>query len=147
MQKALGRAPTAFSIVQEGDLAEATAEARRTMPGFWSRFESGAADQFQVKAGLSTPHGAVEHVWVEPTGWQDGKLIGRLLTPPADLDDLFLGSEILVDPERLSDWAYFREGKLYGAFTQRALLPQLDRGSRRQLEAVLAPNPTESDHV
>jgi uncharacterized protein YegJ (DUF2314 family) len=141
----LGRNAGSFTVTKSGELDVAIAQARDTLPSFWRRFEASAADEFEIKAGLTTPNGAVEHVWMTPCSWRDGKILCRLLSAPVDLEDVGLGDEVLVLPERISDWSYWRDGKLYGAYTERALLDRMDKGARRQLEAVLAPLPLESD--
>jgi uncharacterized protein YegJ (DUF2314 family) len=134
-----------FTVVQAGEasIEAATARAKATLDLFWEKFESGAADQYQLKVGLTTPNEAIEHVWIKPIERRDGRVIGLLMSQPVDLEDVSLGDEITIDPERISDWGYFKGGKLYGAFTQRAMLDQISPALRRRFEAALAPNPLE----
>lgn len=133
------------TVVESGAAAleAATAEARATLPIFWKVFDDDAADSYQLKVGLATPNGATEHIWIYPGGWRDEKVFGILANQPADLVDVAAGDEILVDPARISDWGYSKGGRLYGAFTQRATLDRLSRGTRRQVEAALSPTPLE----
>ena len=135
------------TVVASGDpsMEAAIAQARETLPIFWRCFEAGAADSFQLKAGLSTPNGATEHLWLYPSGWREGKVVAILANQPRDLVDVGAGDEVLVDPDRITDWGYAKNGRLYGAFTQRAALHELSRSMRRQLEAVLAPTPLEPE--
>ena len=135
-------------VVQDDDKADvdaAIAQARETLPLFWRKFEAGEADEFQLKAGLTTPNGATEHIWVRPSGWQDDKVIARLTSDPIDLEDVRAGDEVLIEPERISDWGYFKGGRLYGAFTQRAMLKYSEPKLRRQIEAALSPTPLEAE--
>lgn len=120
-------------------------QARATLDVFWTKFDAGEADEFQLKAGLTTPNGAIEHVWLTVSGRHDGRIVGRLGNQPVDLVDVNIGDEIQVEPDRVSDWAYFKAGRQYGAFTQRAMLDRADPRTRRQIEAVLSPNPLETD--
>ena len=136
-----------FTVLRPGDeaVAAATAEARATLDIFWRKFESGEADQYQLKVGLTTPNEAVEHIWLSPSARRDGKVVGQLMNQPVDIEDVNLGDEIVVEMERISDWGYAKDGRLYGAFTQRALLDTLRPAMRRQVEAALAPTPLEPE--
>jgi len=139
--------PDEIAVVEAADqvLNAAIDQAKATLDVFWTKFDAGEADRFQLKAGLTTPNGAIEHVWLTVSGRQDGRIVGRLGNQPVDLVDLNIGDEVQVDLNRVSDWAYIKEGRLYGAFTQRAMLDRADPRTRRQIEAVLSPNPLETD--
>ena len=139
--------PDEFTVVQTGEAAleAATVEARATLELFWQKFESRAAEQYQLKAGLTTPFEAIEHVWLKPIERRDGKILGVLISQPVDLADISAGEQITVDADRISDWAYFKDGKLYGAFTQRAMLDRISPKMRREIEAALAPTALEPD--
>jgi uncharacterized protein YegJ (DUF2314 family) len=134
-----------FTVTEQGDAAivEAVAAARATLPVFWTVFEARDADDFQLKVGLTTPAGATEHVWIAPSAREGGKVTGVLAVQPFDLDDVDLGDEVVFDGDRISDWSYFKNGLLYGAYTQRAMLDRLPRDTWRELEAVLSPTPLE----
>lgn len=134
-----------LTITEEGDSAivEAVAEARATLPVFWSAFDARSAEDFQLKAGLSTPNGATEHVWIVPSARDGDKVTGVLAVQTVDLDDVDLGDEVVFEDGRISDWTYFKHGLLYGGYTQRAMLHRLPRHARRELEAVLSPTPLE----
>src|SRR5438045_472994 len=108
----------------------AIAQARETLPVFWRKFESGEAESYQLKAALTTPNGATEHVWIYTSGWRDERVVGVLASKPMDLGDISAGDEVLIDPERISDWVYFKQGLLYGGFTQRVTLNQLKPAMR-----------------
>jgi uncharacterized protein YegJ (DUF2314 family) len=123
----------------------AIAQAQATLPVFWTRYDARdpAASEFRIKAKLSTPHGGVEHIWVDVTGHDPAGARGTLANDPEDLGALKFGSPVTVEPARISDWMYLKGGKIYGGYTIRALL---DRGSpeeRRKVEAMLPPTPLE----
>jgi uncharacterized protein YegJ (DUF2314 family) len=147
IDRMLGRGPGEFTIVPSGDagVRAATAEARATLDIFWRKFDTGEADEYQLKVGLTTPNEATEHVWLAPSGWREGKVVGRLLSQPLDLPDVDAGDEVYVDPERISDWSYVKADKVWGAFTQRALLDQVSAEFRRQAEAAFSPTPLEPE--
>lgn len=147
VDRILGRAPgpDEFTILDAGDIDAAIAEARATLDIFWRKFEAREALQYQLKAGLTTPNGATEHIWIEPSERREGKVVGRLMNQPLDLEDVAVGDEVVVDADRISDWGYFKSGRLYGVFTQRALLDRQSPAFRRQAEAVLSPTPLEPE--
>ena len=137
--------PDELTMVETGEavIEVAMAEARATLGLFWQKFESGFAERYQLKVGLTTPFGAIEHVWLEPIERRDGKVLGVLISQPIDLAEVNAGDEIIVDTDRISDWGYLKDGKLYGAFTQRAMLDRLNPKLRREVEAALAPTALE----
>lgn len=146
--KRLGRrAPSEFTIIEKGDAAivEAVANARESLPVFWSVFDAQTADDYQLKAGLDTPNGAVEHLWFIPRARSDsGKVVGILTVQPRDIEGLNEGDEVFFPEDRISDWSYRKGDLLYGMYTQRALLDRLPPQSRREMEAALSPTPLES---
>jgi uncharacterized protein YegJ (DUF2314 family) len=136
-----------YTINDPGDAAieAAIAQARETLPTFWRVLAEGDASDCHLKVGLTTPNGAIEHLWIKPAERREDKVIGRLVSEPLDLEDVMIGSEVAVDLDRISDWAYIRNGRMFGAFTQRAMLHQIKPSARRRLAAALSPTPLESE--
>ena len=100
---------------------------------------------FRIKARLTTPGGPGEHLWLAVARRDGDDIVGVLVNDPATLDDVQAGDEIRVDADRLSDWAYFKHGKMFGAFTMRAVLDRLSPGERARYLDVLSEDPVEAD--
>ncbi|HEY9236723.1 MULTISPECIES: YegJ family protein [Phenylobacterium] len=146
---ACAREPEEQLIYTEDDDAEvlaATAEARKTLPIFWAKFEAKPAgyDHFAVKVGLKTSAGNEEHIWMDGLGRANGKVTGKLANEPYDLPGLKEGSLVEVDEAAVSDWQYSKGGKLYGHFTTRALSARANAAQRAQAAELFSPQPLEA---
>ena len=128
-------------------LLSAEAEAQKTLPVFWSKFDARAPEygDFQLKVGLPTDDGrGEEFVWMtvnEVTA--DQQIHGRISDEPTAMRKLHRGSAVAVDPSLIADWTYTKNGKAYGHFTTRALMKSANPEQRAQAEALLAPTPLE----
>jgi uncharacterized protein YegJ (DUF2314 family) len=120
-------------------------EAKQTLPIFWRLFDSGdpARTDFMVKVAMKDARGGDEHIWVDSLQRRDGAVIGRLANEPRALTGLSYGSEVTVNPALISDWAYAYQGKLYGNYTTRAMLPHLSDRERAETEVMLSATPLE----
>ncbi|MDZ4370241.1 MAG: DUF2314 domain-containing protein [Phenylobacterium sp.] len=129
----------------DGAMEKAKADARRTLGLFWSKFDARAAgiDSFSVKVGLPVKDGGAEHLWATPLRRDSETIVVRIANDPVYIKDLAYGDEIEVEPELISDWAYEKNGKLYGHFTTRALLSSLTPEQRAEIEGTLATTPIE----
>ncbi len=135
-----------LSDPDDAKIVAAKAEAIRTLPIFWAKWSAqppGYGD-FALKVAFKVKDGGIEHIWARPVSRQAGELVVRLANDPAYLSGLKLGSVVKVVESDVSDWAYARDGKLYGHFTTRALLGAADPAERAELERVLAPTPLDS---
>lgn len=138
--------PSPFTITEKGDVTmdQAVATARETLPVFWSVFDAQSAEDYRLKAGLTTPNGAVEHLWFFPRARNEsGKVVAILMNQPRDIDDINEGDEVFFLEDRISDWSYRKNGLAYGMYTQRALLDRMPAEARREMEAFLSPTPLE----
>jgi uncharacterized protein YegJ (DUF2314 family) len=115
-------------------------QARSTLPAFWKAYDStdGTRDQFMLKVRLETPSGMAEHIWMGVTSREGNVIHGLLANEPAEIPELRLNSPITVTTDKVSDWGYVREGKLYGNFTSRVLLRQMSADDRTTLERTLS---------
>jgi len=130
----------------EPSMKAAKANALSSLDYFWSKVEAAEDDvgPYQVKAGLTTDNGGIEHIWMDVIAREGDKLRTRLANAPVQLPDLYDGAEILIDPERISDWGYWKNDQLYGAFTVRTMLPHMSPREQAQAREVLAPSPFEA---
>jgi uncharacterized protein YegJ (DUF2314 family) len=134
-----------LSDPDDAKIVAAKAEAIRTLPIFWAKWAAkppGYSD-FALKVAFRVKDHGSEHIWARPLRRTGGELVVRLANDPAYFVGLKMGSEVAVDESDVSDWAYARDGKLYGHFTTRALLDRAGPAERTELERVLAPTPLE----
>lgn len=126
-------------------LAEATKQAVSTLGIFWSKFDTHAAGtrNYDVKLRLVGQDGYVEYIWAEPVRHSADEVVAHLANEPVHLAGLKLGSEVRASVGQIADWAYAKDGKLYGHFTSRALAKWATPEQRALYERVLAPTPLE----
>ncbi|MCR5879985.1 DUF2314 domain-containing protein [Phenylobacterium sp. J367] len=146
-----GAAPAAEAIVQppaeDAALAAAEKRARETLPVFWSKFDQQApgTSNYSVKVALQAPGGYTEHIWAQPLTHSEAEVVAKLLNDPVRVTGLAYGSEVRVQPNQISDWAYGKDGKYYGHFTTRALTQYATPEQRAQAAAILAAEPLETE--
>jgi uncharacterized protein YegJ (DUF2314 family) len=135
--------------VAPGDpqIAAATEQARATLPMFWSKYDSQepGVDHFRIKTPMRTPHGGVEHIWVDVVSHSKLAAKGTLANDPDDLGDLKFGSAVVVDEANITDWSYDRGGKTYGGYSIRVFANRDGVEGRRKTLALLSPTPLETD--
>ena len=130
-----------YSREDDGDLRAAEAEARRTLPIFWKKFREQSSPYYALDVAFALPAG-VENLWVRPLRLENGKVLVRLVSEPAQVQ-LKYGAEVWIEPGRIVDWQYAQGGKLYGAFTTRALMTRVSPDQRDAAARILAPTPLE----
>lgn len=116
-------------------------KARTTLPTFWETLANpGPADEgFAVKIYYPTGSKDGEHVWAKDV-IRDGEFVSATIdNSPRSIRDLKAGQRVTVSIERLTDWMFFRDGKMHGAQTVRAVLPKLPKAQADALRAQLAP--------
>jgi len=120
-------------------------KARQTLPIFWRHLEAHPEMEHDLKVGLPTAAGSLEHIWVSDIKIDGAKIAGRLVNDPVDLAGLSMGSPVTFTRDQISDWAYVKDGKMYGHYTTRVVVKHLDPTEAAQLKAMLSQNPVESD--
>jgi len=121
----------------------AIAEARRTLPVFWRRADDPDVSSGMVKVALDADDGSVEHIWVSAPRREGSSIAGVLANAPRAISNLRLGSPIRVGEERITDWSYEFDGRLWGGYTLRAMLPDIPRASAAELRRYLSDTPLE----
>jgi uncharacterized protein YegJ (DUF2314 family) len=124
----------------------AIAEARRTLPVFWTLLEKDpiVAASGKIKVGFETPNGP-EHMWVRDVR-RDGKVVrGVLDNRPIYLTTLGKGDPVTVNPADISDWSYIRDGRMFGSFTTRVMLPHMPAEQRAAYRKFLSDKPLEDE--
>ncbi|MCA8903123.1 MAG: DUF2314 domain-containing protein [Hyphomonas sp.] len=119
----------------------AMAEARRTLPVFWSLFDTypEKADAFSIKAGFETTTGTLEHIWLADLSHEGDRITGTLNNEPLYLPEgVKRGDVVTVYTRDVSDWTITGNGrKDYGGFTVRVFADLLGGEEGAALRASL----------
>ena len=109
-------------------MAAAMATARANLPEFWSKLEQPAANEsdFSLKVAIQGRNAnEVEHFWLTNIVRKDGKITGTISNDPSSVKTVRRGQTYAVNPDKISDWLYKRNGKMVGNETMRPLLKRL----------------------
>lgn len=120
----------------------AIANARAQLPRFFEVFDGAPAasrEAFALKVGLDTPNGGREHIWVGSLRRERGQLVGELADVPENLPGMQLGSRLVIEPDRISDWMIHTPQGIYGGYTMRVMIDDLPEAEARQYRELLAP--------
>lgn len=122
-------------------MAVAIAKARATLPSFWERLEKPAQNEenFAVRLRYATASGGSEDVWAIDVEHEGDNVAATIDGAPRDVTDLAHGQRVKVPLSRIVDWYFFRDGRMHGGQTIRAMLPALAKRERDKFEAMLAP--------
>jgi len=129
----------------DAEMSAAKLRARQTLPTFWRHLASHPEMEHDLKVGMPTTGGSLEHIWVGDIKDEGNKIAGRLVNDPVDLAGLSMGSPVTFTRDQITDWAYVKDGKLYGHYTTRVVVKHLDPAEAAQLNAMLSQNPVEFD--
>lgn len=126
-------------------LNAAMKQAYDTVDVFWAKFEAKPADvsDYVIKLGMTGEDGFKEFIWAEPIRREGDQVVARLANEPEHLRGLRFGSEVRVSQSLIADWSYSRNGRVYGHFSTRVLLPKMTPEERGQVEGQLSPTPLE----
>jgi len=126
-------------------LNAAMKQATDTLDVFWAKFEAKAqgSSDFVIKLGMTGQDGFKEFIWAEPIRREADQVVARLANEPEHLRGLTLGSEVRVSQSLIADWSYAKDGKAYGHFSTRVLLPRMTPEERAQIEGQLSSTPLE----
>lgn len=140
---------TAPAIDYAGDDAEmnaAMAEARRTLPIFWKLFDSDpvVSGSAKVKMTFTDPAtGGLEHLWIRDIRREGGLIKGVVDNQPTGRVGVNKEDPVTIVPARISDWRYIRNGRLYGSYTTRVMVPRLPLDQQALYRRVLSDTPLE----
>jgi len=130
------------------EMNAAIAQARETFPLFMLQYyreadDTGAfLDAFSVKVEMLTSDGVTtEIIWVSPFIETETGFLGLLANDPDDLPGLAYGSEIEFTFDQIADWSYVRDGRGFGNFTTRVMLPDIDPDLAQELKDYLSEVP------
>ncbi len=124
-------------------IAEARTAARIHLPKFLEMADSNPAgwENVTVKVALQGET-MVENIWVTDfSETTPGQYQARLANHPTDLPGLNLGDRVTFSDEQINDWAFVSEGRGYGYYSVRALMPHVSEEEAEMMQAFLAEDP------
>jgi uncharacterized protein YegJ (DUF2314 family) len=136
---------TATYRASDPQMNAATAEARRTLPVFWRRFETMGPKNFVLKVRFDAAHGGGEAIWVSDIERHGDVLTGAIADDPQDLPDLKMGQRVTFELKAVHDWGYRANGKRYGYYTSRVMLSRMSAKEAAPYWEVFAPTPLEPE--
>ena len=132
------------TIIYNSDDPEMTAaidEARKTLPDFWNMFASPAPDvgQFSLKVAIRDgDKNIAEHFWLGDLQTQeDGRIEGTINNVPNHVKSVSHGQRYTFASDQISDWMFYRRGKIVGGYTIRPMLKRLPKERAEQIRRML----------
>ena len=127
------------------ELAAAKDAARASLSVFWDRFalpDAGDYD-FSLKAAFPRRDGqpGVEEAWVENVARAPDRIVGELSVQPRFLGDLKEHAIVDFQENQIVDWAFMSGDQLFGHYTTRVMLPQMDAVQAEWLRPLLSETP------
>lgn len=132
------------------EMNSAMATAQATLPVFLARAtdaEGYGADGALVKVAFIDDYGDPEIIWVGPFLWDRGDgFAGLLANEPRALGNLRGGDRVDFTRDMIRDWSWTGpQGRLWGNYTTRVMLAQMDADTQAQMNAILSPDPVPAD--
>ena len=140
-------APALYAGKETFDVAAADPEmnnaikkAQDTLGSFWKHYRKPGKEEkdFMLKVKIEDGNG-VEHFWCGNIQVKSGTVYGELWNNPEVVKNVRYGEKIKIDADKISDWMYYRGGRIIGGFTIRVLLKYLDDAERKKYESILGP--------
>src|SRR5262245_57774793 len=121
------------------EMQAAIAKARETLPKFWQTFEHPEHHEsdFGLKVKITDANGT-EHFWAVDIERKDGRIHGRIDNDPNIVKSVKLGDRVEIKEADITDWTYFRDQKMYGNYTLRALFKHMSAKEVKQFKAIMA---------
>jgi uncharacterized protein len=127
----------------DDEMREASAEARKTFRYFWRELSweyrriIPALGLTAVKAPFrdeesDDEENPVEQMWFSDVGFDGLTVSGELLNSPNWLKSVSQGDRVEVPFDKISDWMYSFDGKVYGAYTVNLLRSRMKTRERRE---------------
>ncbi|EBA09941.1 YegJ family protein [Sagittula stellata] len=133
---------------EDAEMSAAIEEARSHLDFVLARLttdDGGLHPALNLKARLPVDHFDVddEVIWVEHVALsEDGRFTGKLANDPAYLPGLSLGDTVSFERDQIADWSVLStDGRMYGHYTTRVMLPHLSRSEAEQVGDLLSPDP------
>jgi uncharacterized protein YegJ (DUF2314 family) len=123
-------------VEDEGEeLAQIAEAARESFPRFVRRLQSPGPGEtsFRVKYRFAAEEGSGfrdEYLWLSDIGFEQGSYYGFVANQPYYAGNLKTGDRVNFFAEDISDWMFYRDGKIVGGLSIKYLIeviPPLDR--------------------
>lgn len=121
------------------EMTAAIAKARGTLPQFWQVFEKPehGESRFSLKVKIKDKD-ETEVFWTSEIERRDGKISGRISNNPEIVKTVKMGERIEIPEADITDWLYFRDGKMFGNETIRPLLKKMPPDRAAKVNEMLA---------
>lgn len=119
-------------------MASAIQTARETVIAEIEPFLAGQRPEFMVKVGITDAHEQTEHMWLAGVSYAEGAFSGHITEAPHTLEGFQEGQRFQIPPDGISDWMYLQDGRMYGNYTLRAMLPSMPEEEAAKYRAILA---------
>ena len=86
-------------------------------------------EYFSIKQRFETANGG-EHIWIQDIQFKNGNYMGIVGNEPVSTSEVQLGQTITIDRSKISDWLYFDNGIVQGAYTIKVLRDQMTEEER-----------------
>jgi uncharacterized protein YegJ (DUF2314 family) len=130
------------STLFEGDYAEeemsaailrAQSEVEIFIQDLSSQAGTGHAVKVPIREGSE-----VEHFWLTDVQYSDGVFQGQIGNEPGVVGNVKFGQAWRAEKGEISDWMFFRDGKMHGNYTVRPLLKSMSPHEANQLRSMFA---------
>jgi uncharacterized protein YegJ (DUF2314 family) len=114
--------------VEDAGMSAAIREARASLPEFWKALAHPAPGEsdFTLKVEIAGRNGT-EHFWLTGITRKGGVIAGIIDNEPVQVHTVRMGQRYEFKEDRISDWMFYRYGKMVGNRTARVLVKRLPR--------------------
>lgn len=139
--------PDPVIALQTGDaaMAQAVAQVRMTLPVFLANTTQGnvfPTSSPNLKVSFDLGLGSTEVIWVSPVQWDGEDQFAGLLANQPNYLDLNMGDRVEFSADMINDWAFIApDGTLYGQYTTRVLLSEMEENMAALVAARLSDDP------
>ena len=133
------------------EMNAAIVEAHKTLPRFLRNVFSQGIAASEASLKVAIPYGNndnAEVIWVASLTQRSADTYqGRLANNPVHLAGMSLGDAVQFSSDQIRDWSYTDPGSgmLFGHYTTRVVIQQIDAAQRREVEKILAKPPVPSN--
>lgn len=127
--------PTIYSVESnDKEMNEAIKKANQTLSDFNRILSNPKIEVKALKVKFETPKGT-EHIWLSFVEYKNGKYSGVLDNLPEYITEYKIGDKIEIDNNKISDWMYIENGKLFGGYTIKLLRNRMTESEKKQFDA------------
>lgn len=117
----------------------AIAKARATLPEFYKHWQKPGPGEEHFCLKLRITDGAkIEHFWLADIKGTPGHLTGVVGNEPEEVHTVKMYETIPIPDADISDWMYYRNGKVVGNLTVRALFKEMSPEDVKKMKSQLA---------